>query len=252
MCSFITQHNVGILREPAVGMLTVGMSLNGMLILIMFGRLWISLYDGLLFLQTFVCQVCERVSECVCVRVSFMHEIWELLRLLLLSCLVSTVPFEHEIEQIVRHKRACVLTGSAWGTKANLSRTVTSKHTIPGVIMSYIWEDKIWFALELQRQKSSIICSCRANEPIIHPVHRGWCVWGSLTSAKSKKVRLVGIPLQQRRHSVSHSLVALVDEFLAEVVVYLLGCDAVVSWQGAVDELRQLNKKRKGKNLITN
>lgn len=81
---------------------------------------------------------------------------------------------------------------------------------------------------------------------------RGWCVWGSLTSAKSKKVRLVGIPLQQRRHSVSHSLVALVDEFLAEVVVYLLGCDAVVSWQGAVDELRQLNKERRGENLITN
>lgn len=45
---------------------------------------------------------------------------------------------------------------------------------------------------------------------------------------------------------MSHSLVALVDEFLAEVVVYLLGCDAVVSWQGAVDELRQLNGEKKG------
>lgn len=49
---------------------------------------------------------------------------------------------------------------------------------------------------------------------------------------------------------MSHSLVALVDEFLAEVVVYLLGCDAVVSRQGAVDELRQLNGKERGKILF--
>lgn len=66
----------------------------------------------------------------------------------------------------------------------------------------------------------------------------------SLTSTKGKKVRLVGIPLQQSRHAASHSLVALVDEFLAEVVVYLLGRDAVVSRQGAVDELRQLKKEK--------
>lgn len=72
----------------------------------------------------------------------------------------------------------------------------------------------------------------------------------SLTSAEGEKVGLVGISLQQRRHAAGHALVAFVDEFLAEVVVYLLGCDAVVSWQGAVDELRQL--KMRNWILITN
>lgn len=67
----------------------------------------------------------------------------------------------------------------------------------------------------------------------------------SLTSAEGEKVGLVGIFLQQRRHAAGHALVAFVDEFLAEVVVYLLGCDAVVSRQGAVDELRQLKKREK-------
>lgn len=77
-------------------------------------------------------------------------------------------------------------------------------------------------------------CSWTVNKPRV-----------SLTSAESEKVRLVGISLQQRWHAAGHALVAFVDEFLAEVVVYLLGCDAVVSRQGAVDELRQLKKERK-------
>lgn len=145
-----------------------------------------------MFLQTFVCQVCEHVSEWVCVWVSFMHEIWELLWLLLLSCLVSTVPFKHEIEQIVRHKCACVLTGSVWETKANLRCTVPSKHTIPGVIMSYIWEDKIWFASELQRQKISLICSCRANEPIIHLVSTADVSEAHSPAPKAKKYVWLG------------------------------------------------------------
>lgn len=67
----------------------------------------------------------------------------------------------------------------------------------------------------------------------------------SLTSAEGEKVRLVGISLQQRRHTAGHALIAFVDEFLAEVVVYLLGCDAVVSRQGAVDELRQLKTRKR-------
>lgn len=73
----------------------------------------------------------------------------------------------------------------------------------------------------------------------------------SLTGAKGEKVGLVGVSLQQRRHAARHALVAFVDEFLAEVVVYLLGCDAVVSRQGAVDELRQL-KERKERILTAN
>lgn len=68
---------------------------------------------------------------------------------------------------------------------------------------------------------------------------------GSLTSAEGEKVRLVRISLQQRRHAAGHALIAFVDEFLAEIVVDLLGCDAVMSWQGAVDELRQLKKEKK-------
>lgn len=63
---------------------------------------------------------------------------------------------------------------------------------------------------------------------------------GFLTCSKSKKVGLVGIPLQQRRHSPRHSLVALVDELLAKVAVDLLRRHAIVSREGAVDEVRQL------------
>lgn len=90
-------------------------------------------------------------------------------------------------------------------------------------------------------------CSGESSPRPAAEERRGWSVWGSLTGAKGEKVRLVGIPLQQSRHAASHSLVALVDEFLAEVVVYLLGRDAVVSRQGAVDELRQLKKTKKKK-----
>lgn len=65
----------------------------------------------------------------------------------------------------------------------------------------------------------------------------------SLTCTKSKKVRLVRISLQQGRDTASHSLVAFVDELLAEVAVNLLGRHAVVSRQRAVDEVRQLRER---------
>lgn len=104
--------------------------------------------------------------------------------------------------------------------------------------------------VSLRDQRRPCLCWSRSGKRFPRSAaeeRRGWRVWGSLTSAKGKKVRLVGIPLQQSRHAASHSLVALVDEFLAEVVVYLLGRDAVVSRQGAVDELRQLENGKKKK-----
>lgn len=61
-----------------------------------------------------------------------------------------------------------------------------------------------------------------------------------VTCTKSKKVCLVGISLQQGRHPASHSLIAFVDELLAEVAVDLQGRYAIMSWQGTVDEVRQL------------
>lgn len=62
----------------------------------------------------------------------------------------------------------------------------------------------------------------------------------TLTCTESKKVCVVGISLQQGRDTTSHSFVAFVDELLAEVAVNLLGRHTVMSWQGTVDELRQL------------
>lgn len=88
--------------------------------------------------------------------------------------------------------------------------------------------------MELRPRQIPAICSRRVNEPR-----------ASLTGAKGEKVGLVGVSLQQRRHAARHALVAFVDELLAEVVVYLLRCDAVVSRQGAVDELRQLKGREK-------
>lgn len=67
----------------------------------------------------------------------------------------------------------------------------------------------------------------------------------SLTCAKSKKERLVGISLQQGGHAASHSFVALVDELLPEVAVDLLGRQTVVGRQGAVDEVRQLRGRER-------
>lgn len=61
-----------------------------------------------------------------------------------------------------------------------------------------------------------------------------------VTCTKCKKVRLVWISLQQGRHTTSHSLIAFVDELLAEVAVNLQGRHAVMSWQRTVDEVRQL------------
>lgn len=70
-------------------------------------------------------------------------------------------------------------------------------------------------------------------------------VFQSLTCTESKEERLVRVPLQQGGHAASHSLVAFVDELLAEVAVNLLGRHAVMGWQRAVDEVRQLRGKRK-------
>ncbi|KAA8589976.1 hypothetical protein FQN60_013341 [Etheostoma spectabile] len=47
----------------------------------------------------------------------------------------------------------------------------------------------------------------------------------------------------QGRHTASHSLVAFVDELLAEVAVDLQGGHAVMCGQGAVDELAELGVK---------
>lgn len=76
-------------------------------------------------------------------------------------------------------------------------------------------------------------------------------VFQSLTCTKSKEVRLVRVPLQQGGHAASHSLVAFVDELLAEVAVNLLGRHAVMGWQRAVDEVRQLGGKEKDGEKIT-
>lgn len=62
---------------------------------------------------------------------------------------------------------------------------------------------------------------------------------------QSKKVCLVGISLQQGGHAASHSFVTFVDELQTEVAVDLLGRHAVMSWQGAVDEVRQLRERGK-------
>lgn len=67
----------------------------------------------------------------------------------------------------------------------------------------------------------------------------------SLTCTESKKVSLVGISLQQGRNSSCHSLVAFVDQLLAEVAVNLLSRHAVMSWQRAVDEVRQLKERKR-------
>ncbi len=71
----------------------------------------------------------------------------------------------------------------------------------------------------------------------------------SLTCSKSKEVSLVGISLQQNGHTASHSLIAFVDQLLAEVAVDLLGRHAVMSWQGPVDEVRQLREREEEKKI---
>lgn len=51
--------------------------------------------------------------------------------------------------------------------------------------------------------------------------------------------------MQQGRYTTSHSLIAFIDELLAKVAVNLLGRQAVVSRQGAVDEVRKLREEEK-------
>lgn len=49
---------------------------------------------------------------------------------------------------------------------------------------------------------------------------------------------------------MSHPLIAFVDELPAEVAVNLLGRRAVMSWQRAVDEVRQLRERERRREKI--
>ena len=66
----------------------------------------------------------------------------------------------------------------------------------------------------------------------------------SLTCSEGEEEALGGAPLQQGGDTLCHSLVALVDELLAEVAVDLQCRDSVVRWQGAVDKVRELREAR--------
>lgn len=64
-----------------------------------------------------------------------------------------------------------------------------------------------------------------------------------LTCTKSEKEGLIGISLQQGGDAAGHPFVAFVDKLLTEVAVDLLGRHAIMSRQGAVDEVRQLRER---------
>ncbi len=68
-------------------------------------------------------------------------------------------------------------------------------------------------------------------------------VW--LTSSKSEEEALGGISLKEGGDAAGHSFVAFVNEFLSQVTVNLLCCQALLSWQGTVDEMRKLRQNKR-------
>lgn len=65
------------------------------------------------------------------------------------------------------------------------------------------------------------------------------------TGSKSKEETFVRVLLQQVLHPLPHPLIPLVDELLAEVIIYLLGSNALMRRQRGVNEIGDLVKKEK-------
>lgn len=66
------------------------------------------------------------------------------------------------------------------------------------------------------------------------------------TCSKREEADLVLILPQQRHDPLSHALVPLVDELLAEVAVNLLGCHLLMRWEGGVEKVGQLQRQDRG------
>lgn len=64
------------------------------------------------------------------------------------------------------------------------------------------------------------------------------------TCSEGKEEALVRVFLQQGPDSLAHPLISLVDEFLSEVAVYLLGCHLLTGWQGHIVEIRDLQLQK--------
>lgn len=60
------------------------------------------------------------------------------------------------------------------------------------------------------------------------------------TCSEGKEADLVLVLLQKSHDPLSHALIPLIDELLAEVAVDLLGCHLLVRWEGGVDKVGQL------------
>jgi len=62
---------------------------------------------------------------------------------------------------------------------------------------------------------------------------------------------LGGASLKEGRDTAGHSLVAFVNELLPQVTVNLLRCQALVSWQGTVDEMWKLREEKERERAVT-
>lgn len=179
---------------------------------------------------------------------------------LLLSCFFSSFAFKHQRQQIVQYKHTLVLTGSVSKPKQTRSLfhfKITHKYTLAAPIRTYLgrlhlkqnW-DSGWSycrngfsqitggGLEMNpgTKKDKVEETGAHNPPPCS-------FWTSFTCTESKKVRLVGVSLQQGGDASSHPLVAFVDELLSEVAVDLQGRRPVVSRQRAVYEMWQLSER---------
>lgn len=168
---------------------------------------------------------------------------------LLLSCFFSSFAFKHEIEQIVHHKHTLMLTGSVLQTKVNLIslslHNYMQTHTLS--CNQYLFGKTPFMAkIEIQLGNTAMMnphiiwSGVKWKRASLKPYRQNGNV---LTCTKSKKEGLIGISLQQGGDTAGHPFVAFVDELLAEVAVDLQGRHAIMSRQGAVDEVRQLRER---------
>lgn len=58
-----------------------------------------------------------------------------------------------------------------------------------------------------------------------------------------------GVSLKEGRDAAGHSLIAFVNELLTQVTINLLCRQALMSWQGTVDEMRKLRQNKRERSV---